>query len=307
MVLSVIICTHNPRPDYLRRVLEALKAQTLPGEQWELLLIDNASKESLAGKWDLSWHPHSRTIREEKLGLTAARLRGMQESKAGVLVFADDDNVLFEDYLLECFKIAEKWTTIGAWGGQQFPEFEGGEPAEAWKREFWTSTLKRDVWSNNYDAAAVPIGAGICIRREVALKYADLVNRDPIRLRLGRKGSNLNAAEDFDMAFTACDMGLGIGRFCSLKLHHLMPAGRINDDYLLRLNEGFGYSQVVLGALRGNIVSLPSRIDRLVNFYKRLRIPPMKRRMDIAYEAGTKRAVTELQQSSTNDTPSVSR
>ena len=42
--ISAIICTHNPRPDYLRRVLDALKAQTLPKEQWELLLIDNASK-----------------------------------------------------------------------------------------------------------------------------------------------------------------------------------------------------------------------------------------------------------------------
>jgi hypothetical protein len=48
----------------LRRVLDALKAQTLPKEQWELLLIDNASKEPLAESWDLSWHPHARHIRE---------------------------------------------------------------------------------------------------------------------------------------------------------------------------------------------------------------------------------------------------
>jgi len=37
--VSVIICTHNPRPDYLQRVLDALKAQTLPKENWELLLM----------------------------------------------------------------------------------------------------------------------------------------------------------------------------------------------------------------------------------------------------------------------------
>ena len=29
IVLSVIICTHNPRPDYLRRVVEALREQML--------------------------------------------------------------------------------------------------------------------------------------------------------------------------------------------------------------------------------------------------------------------------------------
>ena len=44
MDFSVIICTHNPRSDYLRRVLDALKAQTLLREQWELLLIDNGPR-----------------------------------------------------------------------------------------------------------------------------------------------------------------------------------------------------------------------------------------------------------------------
>src|ERR1022692_4717847 len=99
MKFSVIICTHNPRPDYLRRTLDALKAQTLPKEQWELLLIDNASKEPLADTWDLSWHPQARHIREEALGLTRARLCGISQSKGELLVFVDDDNVLSADYL----------------------------------------------------------------------------------------------------------------------------------------------------------------------------------------------------------------
>ena len=67
--ISVVICTHNPRPDYLRRTLDALKTQTLPQEQWELLLVDNASEKALTGVWDLSWHPRARHIRENELGL----------------------------------------------------------------------------------------------------------------------------------------------------------------------------------------------------------------------------------------------
>src|SRR5215472_13106955 len=97
--VSVVICTHNPREDYLKRVLEALQVQTLPIEQWELLLVDNASKESLDGKWDLTWHPKARCIRENQLGLTPARLRGIREAHADVLVFVDDDNLLASDYL----------------------------------------------------------------------------------------------------------------------------------------------------------------------------------------------------------------
>lgn len=33
--LSVIICTHNPKAEYLQRVLDGLAAQTLPMSQWD--------------------------------------------------------------------------------------------------------------------------------------------------------------------------------------------------------------------------------------------------------------------------------
>ena len=53
--------------------------------------------------------------------------------------------------------IGETWPILGVWGGQQIPEFEGGEPREAWKRDFWTLRLVRDIWSNNYDRFAAPM------------------------------------------------------------------------------------------------------------------------------------------------------
>src|ERR1039457_2192213 len=94
VLLSVILCTHSPRSNYIRRRLEGLKAQTLPKDQWELLLIDNASEVLLANVLDISWHPLARHVREDELGSTPARLRGIRESKGELLAFADDDNVL---------------------------------------------------------------------------------------------------------------------------------------------------------------------------------------------------------------------
>jgi glycosyltransferase involved in cell wall biosynthesis len=43
MQLTVLLCSHNPRRDYLQRTLNSLRAQTPPEEEWELLLVDNAS------------------------------------------------------------------------------------------------------------------------------------------------------------------------------------------------------------------------------------------------------------------------
>jgi glycosyltransferase involved in cell wall biosynthesis len=93
--LSVIICTHNPRSDYLRRTLESLRAQTLPTKEWELLLVDNASSEPLASRWDLRWHDNALHVREEELGLTPARLRGIRQSRGRLLIFVDDEDNVF--------------------------------------------------------------------------------------------------------------------------------------------------------------------------------------------------------------------
>ncbi len=46
--VSVVIPTHNPRKDYLARVVDALRGQTLSKDLWELLIVDNGSRVPLA-------------------------------------------------------------------------------------------------------------------------------------------------------------------------------------------------------------------------------------------------------------------
>lgn len=295
MQLSVIICSHNPRMDYLARVFHALKEQDLPRSKWELLLIDNASRAPLPGVCDLSWHPGARCVVEAAVGLTSARLRGIHEAQGEILVFVDDDNVLEDDYLLECTRISEKYPDLGAWGGQEFHEFEGGEPQEKWKRDFWMPPeLEKEIWSNNYDRAAAPAGAGMCLRRVVATRYAELAATHAVRAKLGRKGGELNSCEDIDMAFTACDMGFGTGRFPTLRLVHLIPRQRLTDDYLFRLIEGISYSDTMLIALRSGIPAKRCRTDRLIDSYKRLRMPKAQRSIARAIADGRTRALNDL-------------
>ena len=145
MLELAVICAHNPRPQYLRRVLEALRSQTLPKEQWELLLIDNLSSDPLTAQWDLSWHPNGRHFLETELGLSAARERGICESCGSVLVFVDDDNVLDPNYLSTARSIGIEWPKLGAWGsGATIPEFEL-EPAKKSVKAFLPCLALRDV------------------------------------------------------------------------------------------------------------------------------------------------------------------
>jgi glycosyltransferase involved in cell wall biosynthesis len=250
MEVSVVICTHNPRPRYLRRVLEALREQTLSTDRWQLLLIDNASEEPLTPeKWDLSWHPHSCHVREEELGLSTARLRGMREAKAEMLVFVDDDNVLASNYLQEAVRIKREWPMLGVWGsGAIIPEFE--IPPAQYLQKYLSLLALREVkkpqWTNIIPCTgADPWGAGQCVRADVADAYCNHVETTRIRIT-GRKGAILSSGEDVELGFLACSIGLGVGIFPELKLTHIIPKERVDESYLVRLAEGIRRSHLLL-------------------------------------------------------------
>jgi glycosyltransferase involved in cell wall biosynthesis len=204
----------------LERVLNALRVQTLPLDRWELLLVDNASDTSLAETWDVTWHPRGRVGLEKTLGLTHARICGIEQSCAGLLVFVDDDNLLAPDFLSRALEIARDWPILGTWGGQCWPDFE--VTPDKWSREYWTPRdSTHDRWSNLPELSiAMPSGGGMCVRRRVAEAYVALLKKDPARRMLGRAGNQLLSADDRDLSLTACDLGLGNGIFPALQLTH---------------------------------------------------------------------------------------
>lgn len=260
MRISVVICSHNPRPPYLKRVLHALAEQTLPKAEWDLLLIDNASERPLALDWDLSWHPNSRHLSEGELGLTSARLRGIAESGADILVFVDDDNVLDRDYLANAAEIGNNYPFLGAWGGAIRPDFES-EP-EPWARDFLPFLALRDLdrayWSNNpHDWKAQPCGAGLCVRRGVAARYRRLTGEVSERLLLDRKGSQLSSEGDHDLVRCVGLEGLGFGVFPTLRMTHIIPSWRLTETYLFKLTKGNAFSNGLLESLWGGSTSAP--------------------------------------------------
>lgn len=250
MKLSVIICTHNPSEHYLRRVLESLRTQTLPAECWELILVDNRSKEPVADRFDLSWHRQAACVVEPALGLTRARLKGAEVARGELICYLDDDTVLQNDYLERAVAIGDEWPRLGAWGGQLLPEYEPGFEPSPRARLVWDISLQRDLWSNLHERFTCPIGGGMVLRRAVIDHYRKELADDPRRLELDRKGDSLVSSGDIDLAFCACDIGLGIGRFQSLVITHLIPRSRCEEAYLDRLAYGIGYSSTLLDYIR---------------------------------------------------------
>jgi glycosyltransferase involved in cell wall biosynthesis len=304
MCVSVIICTHNPRSDYLRRVLDALKASTLPMERWELLLIDNASSECLADAWDLSWHPYARHIREDELGLTAARLRGITESAGQLLVFVDDDNVLSYDYLETAITISRSFPQIAAFGGSSVAEYEEQPPAWFFRYpNMPTREIVSDRWSNNPDdSSSTPIGAGMIVTRPLGFHYVAQSRANPLRKALDRCGTSLSAGGDIDLALMSCDIGFGKGVFKDLTLTHLIPASRLKLEYLLRLNRSMAASIMLRNHLRGDTPEqlrskyIPRLSRRILNRLRVVQSDPIERKLRQAWDRGVRDGIKHVSQ-----------
>jgi glycosyltransferase involved in cell wall biosynthesis len=248
--LSVIVCTHNPQADCLRRTLESLAVQTLPKEQWELLIVDNASQPPLAERCDIAWHPRGRHVREDRLGLTFARLCGINNSTGQLLFFVDDDTLLVPDYLENALGIAARHPHLAVFGaGIVEPEFEIQPPAELNHLLFLLAlrSVPSPRWSNHpKNSPCLPFGAGLCVHRKTAEQFAALVEQLKTGMVLGRKGGELFSHEDDLFSWAAAEDGRGFGIFPELRLTHLISAGRLNRDYFLRLIYYSAFSHWIL-------------------------------------------------------------
>ncbi len=263
--LSVILPTHNPRRDYLDRVLNGLRGQTLEPGGWELVIVDNGSKpplkaaagqqdhtttgQAVASEIDLGWHAHARVVSEKRLGLTCARLRGFAEARGELIVMVDDDNVLAPDYLATAVRIARERPGLGAFGGKVVPIFES--PPPPWLARVTSGLGLQDLGDTeirfpehqagpeaprrvaNFPRCA-PIGAGMVLRREVAAAYTDRLRRSGVMIS-DRRGESLSSGGDNDICLTALESGWQVGYAPDLRLDHLIPPARMTLAYQQRM------------------------------------------------------------------------
>lgn len=298
MKLAVVLPAYNPGTEELRCTLEALRGQSLPLQDWELVVVDNRSVPPVDAAV-VAWHPNGRVVRESTPGLVAARLAGFRQSRGEVIVVVDQDNVLAPDFLVTALELAATHPWLGTWGGVITPRWERPElaPPASLHSLLTLRTATRDLWSNDLDHHdSTPWGAGLCLRRQVADWYAEALQANPLKGELDLKGDQRLSGGDTDLAYTGCARGLGKGVFRRLQLVHLIPASRCTAAYLCKTQEGREYSAVLHhlilhGALPPEGRGLWFGLRRL---WRRRRLNPLEKRVEAAGEAGRRRAFREL-------------
>ncbi len=131
--ISVIICTYN-REKFIGKALECLKNQTLPGEAFEILVIDNKSTDHTAEICHrfIAENPGITVnyFLEENKGLSFARNRGLQEAVNPIITYIDDDAEAVPGFLEAIGRFTEANPGFAGIGGRVIPKYsESTEPS----------------------------------------------------------------------------------------------------------------------------------------------------------------------------------
>ncbi len=225
--VSVIIPTYN-RSVMLRETVDTFLAQTYPADRWELLLVDNNSKDST---WSVIQNLATRDnrirpLRELRKGAHYARNSGALAAKGTILYFTDDD-MLADPHLLE--RIVEVFDTdedVASVTGKIVPRWDTEPPR--WVLEH----LKNNLLSLNDLGEATIIsdedpGVFSChqaVRRHVFMAAGGFNPDTNADLFTGDNETGLN--------IKIRKLGYRFAYVGTAVTQHMIPASRMTQKYL---------------------------------------------------------------------------
>lgn len=251
--ISIIICCYNSA-GRINETLRFIFALNVPNDLFcEVIIVDNSSNDNTAMvALDASKkYGHTgidfRLVHEQTPGLTAARRKGVQESKYDLIVFCDDDNHLDPNYIEQAYHVMNNDPEIGIAGGWVKPKlpFYPGK----WIESIYPALAigKHAEHSQYVDWV---FGAGMVFRKKI---FDDLRSKNIQLLLTDRKGKSQSSGGDAEICQVARFIGYRIFFTPSLVLYHQIEAKRLTRKSILKSNFQNFYATVHLFILENLI------------------------------------------------------
>jgi glycosyltransferase involved in cell wall biosynthesis len=248
---TAAICTRNGAKR-IPRVLEALARQDCPPAEWEVLVVDSStdrSKAIAAMECARLFGARGRVVSESRPGLSFAREQAASVAWGDIICFVDDDNLLAPDFVSAAVAAFQARPRAGAMGGKVLPLWEA--PPTPLAVEVACFALAISDWGDtpfiHSGISAGPVGAGICVRRNLLRE----IYADPrfARRVLGGTAGNVPAGDDTALAVAVRQRGWECWYEPCLKLWHQLPSERMSVDYLRRYYYRIGLGQACVRGL----------------------------------------------------------
>lgn len=268
--ISIIICCYNSETR-IKETLEALQAQEVPaGLQWEVVLVDNNSKDKTVEVSQAIWSKNNittfRIVEETRPGQAYARKKGIQETKFDIISFIDDDNRVCTNWIALVDEIFKNHPECAACGGIGRAVFEKEEPF--WFKKYQDNfAIGAQGKSTGYvdPLRSYLYGAGLSLQRKC---YDTLMQSNFPEIQTGRLSKSLRGGgEDSELSFCLVILGYKLWYDERLKFDHYMPEARLSIQSLVELQKGFGRDEVILSIYRTHVCSFYKPIKSVLSIY----------------------------------------
>lgn len=251
MKLSIITCFYNSA-ERLPRYFEAVRQLERMGLDCELILVDNASRDSTlallqqaAGLMPLP----TKVLSQPQPGLMYARCMGIDAATGSHAVFFDDDNEPRSDYLQSLARLIQRFPKAVAFTGNSVLPAE--YVVEAGLRPALPMLALRNVPGEHvlvmdrYCPQPMPWGAGLGVRVREMREACDAWLKTA-RVIVGRTGDQPIGGEEVWLVHHMTRSGEVAVFSDTLHLTHRIALHRLTADYLGRLGYEYGVVQPAL-------------------------------------------------------------
>lgn len=243
-MISVVVCTYN-RADLITGCLDSLKDQSADFSTFEVLVIDNNSKDNTPQiVQDYSGLPNLRMVRELKQGLSHARNRGIREADGEYVAFLDDDARAHVDYIKTAeLLISQAEQPIDCLGGPILPFYTTPKPV--WFKDQYET--RRDWDKPKFLVRGQSFSGSNSIWSKSTLS---LINGFDVNA--GVKGEQMILGEDTSAFEKLCQLNEKPRLYYSpgLIVYHWVPDYKMTTSY--RLRRSFAGGQYLAGINRVN-------------------------------------------------------
>lgn len=248
MSISIVICTYNGR-QRIASCINSIFDQVNPPD-YELIVVDNASTDG-TGEFVNNYLESSpftkkgKVINETIPGLLFARIAGLKEAKFKWVLFCDDDNIIFPDFLEKCSLLLNQNSNIGVLGSFGIPQFSGVKPG--WFDRYYFSFAVGEQLCNypNKNNLNYVYGACSIYQKNPILTLFD---KGFTPMLGGRKGKNMSSGDDVEWCYLMQLMNYKVIYSSNLKFYHQIPDSRLTWEYYLGLKKGISSNSGILSS-----------------------------------------------------------
>lgn len=243
--ISVIVCCYNSAK-LLPLTLQYLAKQKFCKIKapWEVILVDNASKDDTSQVARSEWDKYNLDIplhiyHQPRPGLSYARDLGISHANYEFLLFCDDDNWLSENYIELAFESMSTNEMISALGGCGKEVCELTPPS--WFPALKAAYALEGQASSKY--GEISRLRGFIYAAGAVFRYSDIRKIQESgfeKLATGRKGKSLSSGEDVELCYALLLNGKKIYYDERLQFQHYLTESRLNWPYFKRMSKGFG-------------------------------------------------------------------